>query len=537
MKKYILLIVILALSFNSVSAQTVFGFETATDTGATITETINDITVTLSGDSGLEILTNNPSGFGGTTGNVALTQNVITSVTFTFSQPVVVNSLIAIEALAGSVDYTFTPTGGSNSPVIALLTSGETSPVNLNWVNVTSFTVTSTGAAFGFDDLSVDTGTNGQTFFEWETANNAGGTITETVNDIGVTVAGDTSYALTDYVNASGTSGQVILSNATRTSITFTFNQPVVVHSILALEGTSADIDYTFTPIGGNNAPVTKALVSGVTTVSLNWISVTGFTVTSTGGQFGFDNLSVTGLVDSPTLFDFDTNVTQYYNSQGAPEYLTETIDGITVTVSSLGIDDLGFPQTVIYKPSLGFGGATGYVAIRGAQIIDPVLVTFSEPVVVNSILPLEGVGNDVDYTFTPIGGNNEEVVVSLVGGFPPNLESVNINWIGVTSFLITPSRSAIYFLDNLSVTALITLGVTDEYRVQKGTVYPNPVENVLYIKNASDIKSVKVYNMQMQQVLESQEAVIDVSELSKGMYLLQIHTREGMETKRIVKR
>ncbi|MFI0428769.1 T9SS type A sorting domain-containing protein [Mariniflexile sp. HMF6888] len=539
MKKITLILTLLTLSFNTVSSQTVFGWETATDNGATITETIDGITVTLSGDPDLELY---PGGdFGGTSGDVALTQNVITSLTFTFSQPVVVNSIIAIDGLgATNVDYTFTPTGGSNSPVTRTLTLGQAPPINLNWVNVTSFTVTSTGAKFGFDNLSIDTGTNGQTFFEWETANNTGGTITETVNGIGVTVSGDSSYALTDYGGALGTSGNVVLSNATRTSITFTFDQPVVVNSILAIEGTGANIDYTFTPTGGTNDPVTASLVSGVTAVSLNWIGVTSFTVTSSGAEFGFDNLSVTGL-GSSILFDWDTNATQYYNEFGRSTYADETINGITTTVTSNDFDADGVALTTyIITRATDVGGnpigTTGNSIERGGQNPGSAIVSFSEPVVVNSLLPYNYFGyfGEVDYAFIPTGGNNSPVTITIVTGINP---TVDLNWVGVTSFTITPSANAYIGFDNLSVNSLVSLAVTDDYAFQKATVYPNPVENTLYIKNVSDLKFVRIYNLLGQQVLENKAAEIDVSELSKGLYLLQLITDQGMETKRIIKK
>lgn len=540
MKKIILILTLLTLTFNAVRAQTVFGFETATDTGATITETIDGITVTLSGDPDLELLPGND--FGGTSGNVALTQNTITSVTFTFDQPVVVNSIIPIEAYGSTVDYTFTPTGGSNEPVTVSLIQGATLPVNLNWVNVTSFTVTASGAAFGFDDLSVDTGTNGQTFFEWETANNSGGTISETVNGIGVTVSGDSSYSLADYGGASGTSGNVIVSNANRTSITFTFDQPVVVNSILALEGTGANIDYTFTPTGGDNSAVTKSLVSGATTVTLNWSSVTSFTVTSSGSAFGFDNLSVTGI-GSPILFDFETAMYHLYEEgpcTGDSYWTDQTIDGITVTVISSG-DEIG-NNCISVIPRVGYdglGGITGYAAVRSANTITTVTFTFSESVVVNSLLPYDWISDqvdskDIDFTFTPIGGNNSPVTVTLIKGISP---SIKLNWIGVTSFTITTTEAGRVIIDNLSVTPLVSLGVTDEYNYQKAIVFPNPVENTLYIKNVSNLKSISLYNLLGQQVLEGESEVINVSGLSKGLYLLQLITDQGMETKRIVKK
>ena len=41
------------------------------------------------------------------------------------------------------VDFTITPIGGSNSPVVYSLVNGIAPPVNLNWTDVTSFVISS----------------------------------------------------------------------------------------------------------------------------------------------------------------------------------------------------------------------------------------------------------------------------------------------------------------------------------------------------------------------------------------------------------
>ncbi|MDO5981400.1 hypothetical protein [Flavivirga spongiicola] len=206
---------------------------------------------------------------------VGVTDNVVISgetSSDTFDQPVVVNSILHIESYGSNIDYMFTPTGASNSIVTTSLFVRTSPTVNLNWVNATSFTVTlSSLAALRFDNLSVATSTNGQTFFELKTAYNTGSTITETANGISVTVAGDFSYSLTNYDGTSDASGQVVLSNVITTPISFAFNQSVVVNSVLAIEGNGDSTDYTFILIGGSNSPIVTFIVSIVgTSVDLN---------------------------------------------------------------------------------------------------------------------------------------------------------------------------------------------------------------------------------------------------------------------------
>jgi hypothetical protein len=177
----------------------------------------------------------------------------------------------------------------------------------------------------------------------------------------------------------------------------------------------------------------------------------------------------------------------------------------------------------------------SGNIAWNSTQITS-VTFTFDQPVDVNSILPIDGYAGSMDYTFTPTGGTNSPVVASIVGG-GATTGTVDLNWVGVTSFTVTASASAGMGFDNLSVSPDTSLSVTDAYVPQNVLVYPNPVANTLYIKNILGLKHINVYNHLGQLVLQSKEATIDVSQLSKGMYFLQIKTSQGIETKRIIKK
>lgn len=126
--------------------------------------------------------------------------------------------------------------------------------------------------------------------------------ISETIDGITVTVSNG-SLNLRDIGGTDGSSGNVVISNNLQSSITFSFNKPVMVSSILALSGNNFAIEYTFTPTEGNNSVVTKVLSEGDNvaraSVNLNWTYVTSFTVTSRLSLYGFDNLKV---IDPATL-------------------------------------------------------------------------------------------------------------------------------------------------------------------------------------------------------------------------------------------
>jgi len=158
MKQFYILMIPYLLNLSFLNAQTTFDWDTnSTDNGDNITETIDGITATFTGPT-TNTTIEDISGFGGSSGNIILissSTSLANEVTFSFSEPVDVTSILALEADASNIDYTFTPTGGTNSPITQSLTGGFAS-VTLNWTEVTSFTVTSTGAWYGFDDLIIN---------------------------------------------------------------------------------------------------------------------------------------------------------------------------------------------------------------------------------------------------------------------------------------------------------------------------------------------------------------------------------------------
>ena len=71
--------------------------------------------------------------------------------------------------------------------------------------------------------------------------------------------------------------------------------------------------------------------------------------------------------------------------------------------------------------------------------------------------------------------------------------------------------------------------------------IYPNPVEDRLYIETETEIEEVVVYDIfGRHQVAETPSLqgnlTIDVSDFASGVYFIQIKTEEGNITKRFVK-
>ncbi len=376
---------------------------------------------------------------------------------------------------------------------------------------------------------------SGQTNFGWETAVASGDTTTETIDGITVTTTnGNNGAGISIPTNWGGWQGSTdnVVRAGTTTMVTFTFDQSVDVNSILPMDGSGSDVNFTFTRVDGSGiSPVNVSLTGGgapgLASIDLNWTGVTSFTVmASSSSLMAFDNLSVSAITPPPvTLFGWETAV-------ASGDTTTETIDGVTVTTTN-GNNGAGISIPTNWG---GWQGSTDNVVRAGTTTM--VTFTFDQSVDVNSILPMDGSGSDVNFTFTRVDGSGiSPVNVSLTGGGAPGLASIDLNWTGVTSFTVMASSSSLMAFDNLSINGGRLSVERASSKFQNVQVFPNPVENTLYVKNISDLKYIKVYNNLGQLVLMSKKDTIDASHLSIGMYFLQIHDSQGVEVKRVIKK
>jgi len=80
-------------------------------------------------------------------------------------------------------------------------------------------------------------------------------------------------------------------------------------------------------------------------------------------------------------------------------------------------------------------------------------------------------------------------------------------------------------------------LNLEDNFIAKQFNLYPNPASDRIHLSLNSEIElqGVKLYNVLVQPVLESKVKVIDVSNLSKGVYYLEITTNEGKGVKKVI--
>ncbi|HLV41277.1 MAG TPA: choice-of-anchor J domain-containing protein [Brumimicrobium sp.] len=108
-------------------------------------------------------------------------------------------------------------------------------------------------------------------------------------------------------------------------------------------------------------------------------------------------------------------------------------------------------------------------------------------------------------------------------------------------AFVNTTSNGFKLYLDSVYVREQDPLSVSKE-EISVG-IYPNPIEGVFYISTGNAlIQNVRMYNSFGQEVLnkivdsQKQNVAIDGTDLKSGVYIVAVHTSEGVVRKRIVK-
>jgi len=151
MKIRLLLLICLFSTFSY--AQT-FDWSSVSYSGTNfVRQTIGSLQATCTNSSNT-VTVLNAGGYAGSNGNAIVSSGNVTSFTVTFSEAIDVQSIFAFDGNTDTAaDWTFTPTGGINANVVQNIAISTGSTVQVNWTNVSSFTITSSS---GTDRFSID---------------------------------------------------------------------------------------------------------------------------------------------------------------------------------------------------------------------------------------------------------------------------------------------------------------------------------------------------------------------------------------------
>ena len=240
-------------------------------------------------------------------------------------------------------------------------------------------------------------------------------------------------------------------------------------------------------------------------------------------GNGGNDWARVFKLEDFGILGDFEIN------SANIGIQSTIAIPGPMVVINIYGID-ANFPDSFSEDDILG--SSDPIVVGTLANIILP--VTFSTPVNVPADLDkiLVEVHQDFDGKVLFIGGTADTYDYSWYKIDSPACS--NTPYIYKSNYDL--NRPDLNYYITVTGTQTLDTEVFEENRI---TITPNPVVTTVSIDKLPklEVYEIKIYNLNGQIVLTTNyKTELDLSQLSPGLFIMKVETKQGNEVKKIIK-
>ncbi len=139
---------------------------------------------------------------------------------------------------------------------------------------------------------------------------------------------------------------------------------------------------------------------------------------------------------------------------------------------------------------------------------------------------------------------------VEITNDFNTSKGSATNNTFTTTTFSFTPSTTTVViyvralaamssetevFYDNISLIKTSELSVPD-VELETVKVYPNPVSDVLHISTPTAVDHVRIFNIAGNSVANSNDEKIDVSDLTNGVYIVNISIGETSISRSFIK-
>jgi len=263
------------------------------------------------------------------------------------------------------------------------------------------------------------------------------------------------------------------------------YSNPIIsAVSVSNITATSARINFS---VNAQNS-TTNAFVQYNTTPTMSNFNQVGPINGNTPTPLYFD---INGLIPNTLYYyaidAYDASsqaavtVTGSFTSGGTPPSTTNAIvSNITTTSAQIDfqVNTFGIQSTIAVDYGLSPTTFYSYNGVANTSTNSPTPFTFN---------------------FTSLTPNT--TYYYSVGGYSPTLNGNRI-------------------LGSFTTSAL---GLADNEQKAKFNLYPNPTSDNFTIEMDSNIKSVEIYSLQGQKVLTSTTKNINVSNLSKGIYLVQI--------------
>ncbi len=290
--------------------------------------------------------------------------------------------------------------------------------------------------------------------------------------------------------------------------------------------------EYTFTVSGYN--------LEG----DINIDAPTNFEITQTSGDYSGNTSSIiltplSGIVDNEVVYvRFSPTSTGSYSDNIVLS--SPNTDNAQVYLTGTGEDGAGNESIYLSEESLSFGevtvgdnSAVQSFNISGENLTSDIVLTTSLPFEIS--LDAEDFTGDVNEIIIPLPEGEGGVGATIYVRFSPDEEA---------DFGISLLANSGSIQQSLSLYGTGIEGVTEVEDLSNShvNVFPSPVSTNLYIKtkNALQVNSVAIYNatgvmVKLIQFMEPNQP-IDVSDLSDGVYFIQLDIEDEVKTIKIIK-
>jgi hypothetical protein len=128
----------------------------------------------------------------------------------------------------------------------------------------------------------------------------------------------------------------------------------------------------------------------------------------------------------------------------------------------------------------------------------------------------------------------NDTITNDVVRIFANDNDNIGVLWWNSSPVVpLFQASSEGFILWQLTST---TTGIKEVYSNQLFDMYPNPATNVLHILNKEKISLIEVFNAAGQFQFSTNQSVIDISGLEKGIYFLKARSEKGNVTQKFIK-
>ena len=243
---------------------------------------------------------------------------------------------------------------------------------------------------------------------------------------------------------------------------------------------------------------------------------------TNATAQFTYGNLSThqyDSLVLNSYSFGTDPNLDMFNNNM--TEFCVGgAVDGNWfVCLTSGGTDALSLKLSspiiknniytvIFYTRSTGFPPCPVKIGISNIDTL------FGDTIFISSIPTDTCIWNQNIFSFIAL--DSAKYITVTCGG----ASNITSQWIQVDNFVLDTGN-----------TTSIKKVIENNLPV---TIYPNPAKDKIYIESKGNIE-VKVFNILGNEILTTKQKEIDISNLSEGVYYVQVNTNRNISTQKII--